>query len=147
MTDVQLLINLVSKDPDQDISAAMLVDELMDARGMLRSEADRHVERLRADCRSAKQIDLVASFIRERGRRWVALMAEVALAIGFDDGRPFGLAVMGGDLPPSAAVRPGPNALTGERDIWSVALPAGWALARLKQLGYPLDPPARTRRK
>ena len=43
MNDIDLLILAVERDPYNPIPASMLTDELMEEKGMLRSEADRHV--------------------------------------------------------------------------------------------------------
>lgn len=147
MTDVQLLIDLVSADPDQDIAVAMLIDELMEARGMLRSEADRHVERLRDDVRRSKQIDTAAAILAERGPRWQALAMHLRGMAELGEYESFFIFLVGGDDEPSGGVRSpvaGSIPPVGELSIY---VPAGWALSWWKANKMSIKPPVAVKRK
>jgi hypothetical protein len=56
VTNLDILTRLVEREPNNDILTAMLTDELMDARDMLRSEADAHVAHVRAVAAEAAQL-------------------------------------------------------------------------------------------
>jgi hypothetical protein len=85
VTDIDLLTTRLEADPANTILAAMLTDELMDTRDMLRSEADRHVSHVQATATQARQL-AEATHLMHRGsasgrwlqphcRRWVHLPA------------------------------------------------------------------------
>lgn len=141
MTDVQLLINLIERDPDSDITAAMLTDELMECRGMLRSEADRHVERVRADARTALQIQFTAGLIAAKGPAYYAMRNEVARVLGFNGNETYSFVVVGGEDEPRVSVAGTMQARALGVDGLFVALPAGWVCAWFRRNTFPVRAP------
>ena len=68
MNDIDLLTRAVEAEPRNTIIAAMLTDELMEARDMLRSEADRHVAAVQRVAGAARQVTLAVELM-ETGTR------------------------------------------------------------------------------
>jgi hypothetical protein len=56
VTDLNDLIELVESQPDDDLAALMLTDALMELREISRSEAGRHVKRIRETALSSRRI-------------------------------------------------------------------------------------------
>lgn len=96
MSDVDALVALLERDPDNAIVAAMLTDELMEARGMLRSEADRHVANVIAVAAEARELAEAAAEVRP-GARWRGrILSCVRWVLGLDRRIRFTLLVVPG---------------------------------------------------
>lgn len=147
MTDVACLVKLIEQDPDTDILAAMLIDELMEARGMLRSEAERHVRHVQADARIAKQIDFVARLLRAKGPAYTYLCRAIERHLMIQEVIGYTLYVVSGDGPPRFC-RVGDVVQTPTaRHGYPIAIPAGWVIHWFRQNTYPIEPVRRPRRR
>lgn len=138
MTDLDHLIRRLEADPDSDIGAAMLIDELMDARGMLYTEAERHVRQLQADARSVLQMTFVAELIRAKGPAHDALHELIRELAGLSKGEAYTLFVTSGSEAPSGGVRGATinNRLLGPGLV--IFLPAGWVCAWFRRQVLPI---------
>lgn len=146
LTEWTDLLARLERDPESDILAAMLTDELMDARGMARNEADKYVATARGVAQTALDIAFVASVIRAKGPAYHWLMSHVWDAIALPDTTPITLFIVGGDGPARVGIpmehASGARAFVGQ----PVALPATWARKWVKASALPVDPlPAPTR--
>lgn len=129
MTDANDLIDALEADPHSEILAAMLTDELMESRGMIRTEADRHVERLRADARERIECAAAAEVMRSTDGRSDRVKEHIRLMC-FEGLQPpaYNFIVTGGDSPPVATARQidSPNGWWHE---WTVTVGALWIVA------------------
>jgi hypothetical protein len=127
VNDIDLLTGRLEADPSNSILASMLTDELMESRGMIRSEADRHVASVVAVAGQARQLAEATHLMRSgsasgrwlhtRCRRW----AHIAQRI------PYTLLLVAGDAPPVIASAP----LLGELVPWTgvlITVGAAWAI-------------------
>jgi len=145
MTSAEDILHTLCEEPESDILAAMLTDALMEERGMLRTEADIAVRRVRKDARDSLDMATVKAILAERGERWMVIHEEVSAACGFATDTTFFLYVVTGQHPPSVAVRPGPNEGGTPDAPWTVGVPAGWALQMLRSRGHSTAKPKRRR--
>lgn len=140
MTDLQLLINRINQEPDSDIGAAMLIDELMDAKGMLYTEAARHVETVRAIARTNLQIEFTAGLIRAKGPAYDKLINELHALFQLDGDAVYGLFVVAGDDPPHFSVPNGASLRWPKGHEMQIALPAGWVCAWFRRQTVSIHP-------
>lgn len=149
LTEVQDLIARLERDPENDVLAAMLCDELMDAKGMLKFEAMTHVRNLQGDARVALDIATVAKTIRAAGPRYVYLLERVRRTLGQPEGAAYVLFLVGGDEKPRIGVHVHDLAADDPGPGLYVTLPCGWARRVLSESALPLfwpKSPARVRK-
>jgi hypothetical protein len=128
VTDANDMIAHLEREPESDIVAAMLVDELMQTRGMLRTEADRHVTKLRMDARDNLDMLNASFLVRPGSPVRDAIHLEVKRVCWPNDPAP----------PFTLVLRPGsdlPRAHTEHHSTgscwwyeWVVLVPARWVL-------------------
>lgn len=147
MTDVQLLVTLIEQDPESEISAAMLTDELMEARGMIRSEADRHVERVRKTARQVLQMKFAAGLIAAKGPAYRALLDTIADAHPLFFASMCTIYVVSGDGPPRRADPPKEDNSHLVGPYKCLALPAGWVVQWFRRNTFPIEPVTVRRRR
>lgn len=138
MDNVEILLALVEREPRNDVYAACLTDALMEERGMLRTEADRHVLRVQLDARTAADIEFTADLIARRGTAWHALLTEVETVAKLWGVEGFILYVTGGEQPPSIIDGGGSTSFPANNRRVPVRLPAGWVYAWHQKNPLPL---------
>lgn len=104
MNDVDLLILAVEKEPHNDIVAAMLIDELMGERDMIRSEAERHVTAVQLASINAREIAQVAALFACPGPARDRVMTIVTNAWPANAHPTARIHVVVGDTPPMKAI-------------------------------------------
>ncbi len=87
MTALEDLVAAVERNPTNPIVAAMLTDELMDARDMLRSEADAHVRNVQSAGGTAAQIRVGCELLANDTECRRYLLAQVFRTCGVPRGR------------------------------------------------------------
>jgi hypothetical protein len=138
VNNVDILLSLVEREPRNDVYAACLIDALMEERGMLRTEADRHVSSVQAMARTAADIDFTADLISRHGQAWHALLQEVERQAKLWGLEGFILYVTGGDQPPSIIDGGGPTTFPATNTRVPVRLPASWVAAWYAKNPHPL---------
>ena len=110
MSDIDLLTRAVESDPRNTILHAMLTDELIDQRDMLRTEADAHVQRVVAVAATARDLACAAQLLGTRDWLSRELRAAVLACVDLHNpGRACVLLVSGGDDPHECEIPlPGP---------------------------------------
>lgn len=98
MNDITLLTAAVVQNPRNDILAAMLTDELMGAKDMLRAEANKHVENVQLTADHARQMDAAAAVLGGKGRYAQGLRYDIIDIVGADH-----------QFPPFIFIVPGPD--------------------------------------
>lgn len=140
------LLDRLERDPESDVLAAMLTDELIEARGMTYSEAAGYVATARKTARDALDIAHVANVIRANGPQYVYLVERIRRTLGQPSGAAFVLFLIAGDGDPRIGVGiemmpdddPGPGLY--------VILPCSWARSILSRTGLPMHFPRAPRR-
>lgn len=144
MTDVTLLVNLIEQEPESPFYAAMLVDELMEARGMLRTEADRHVERVQADARLALDLKNATALVAAKDEYWPILCEHLRIVCHLARDESFDLIVIPGPSEPNH--RRHNRSRNGQWwDDITVTVGASWLMG-WKSCVFPTPGRARTRR-
>ena len=149
MNNVEILLALVEREPRCDVYAACLTDALMEERGMLRSEADRHVLRVQLQARTAADITFTADLIARKGTAWHALLTEVETVAKLWGVAGFILYVTGGEQPPSIIDGGRGASFPAHNRRVPVRLPAGWVRAWHEKNPLPLgrELPAKAERR
>jgi hypothetical protein len=125
-----MLADALSADPNNAILEAMLTDELLDARDMLRSEADRHIAALRAAARTEQDFHRAAELLADGSPRQEELMIRVYQFIGWGalhDNTLFLVPGLAEPLLRMHEVRDGRNVWAGQ----TVTVGATWLLAQI----------------
>jgi hypothetical protein len=81
VNDLTMLTTLVEQEPDNTIVAAMLTDELMDARDMLRSEAEKHVLHVQQTAAACRDLAAAAMLMVDGTGSHTYLLRRVLLVI------------------------------------------------------------------
>lgn len=126
MNNVDILLELVEREPRCDVYAACLTDALIEDRGMLHTEAARQVAQVRADSLTAADICFAADLIARRGTAWHGLLQEVENQAKLSGVESFTLFVVGGAEPPSICPQSNDVNPRGPGRNRAVRLPATW---------------------
>lgn len=138
LTEVDDLIARLERDPENDVLAAMLCDELMDARGMYRFEAMGYVRNLQTDARAALDIAFVAKVLRAAGPKYVYLIERIRRSLEQPEGTAFVLFLIGGEDAPRIGVTVDQLAEDDPGPGLYVALGCTWARKELERSALPL---------
>lgn len=146
MTDASDILAALCDDPESVILAAMLTDALMEERGMLRSEADRHVCRVIQDARDLLDISAAATIMTAGDGRRYRVLDAMMLAIWPNEVPPsFSWIIVGGDDEPcrmlTASSEDGPYPFE-----WVLKVGARWIIKKAGRAPHPATKPARRRR-
>lgn len=146
LTEWKDLLERLERDPENEILAAMLTDELIEARRMQWSEATRYVTTARKVARDALDLECVVATIRADGPRYVYLCERIRRTLGQCADARFVLFLTCGDGRPRLGVG---TDLLGAEDPGPglyVTLPCTWARRELDNSALPLHWPRSPRR-
>lgn len=146
MTDANDILAALKQDPESIILAAMLTDALMEERDMLRSEADRHVERVQRDARDLRDIQAAADIMSAGDGRRLDVLDKVIAVCWPDEVPPsFSWVIVAGDAPPISRdeYKSNPGAWWYET---VVTVGACWIIKTAGRTPHPAAKPARRRR-
>ena len=146
MTNAQDILANLEADPDSEILAAMLTDALMEERGQLRSEADRHVEIARQNARDARDMKFACGLFRARGP--AAFMIREFLLVQYLGGEsiPFTVyLILGSNGPTTTFTLEGNHPAFGNGDH-AIAVPAKWVCEWHRKYQYPIRYPRPSRK-
>lgn len=145
LTEWHDLLARLEQEPESDILAAMLTDELMEARDMNRTEADKYVAKARAEARTVKDIEFVTALIHAKGPAYEHLVTEIRRACGIFNHETITLFVIGGEQSPWT----GPPQKLNNPDLiyqgWAVTVPATWARRWHQHTGWAIQPQPKRR--
>lgn len=141
LTEWHDLLQALEEDPQSDILAAMLTDELMESRGMARNEADRYVELARVSARQALDVKWATELIVAKGPAFHALVSEVRTLVGIYATDEFTMFVIPGEGRPEVLVPADVRERGAIYRGFPVSLPASWVRFWWGGECLPIHPP------
>lgn len=140
LTEWHDLLDRLEKEPDSDILAAMLTDELMEARGMNRTEADRYVATARRSAWDSADMAFLAHVIKAKGPAYYLLLNDVRTRLALYTHETITVFVVAGTDEPRVGNVPTdiPNGAIFHG--FPVAIPATWAKNWIKAHGLAVEP-------
>jgi hypothetical protein len=150
LTGVDDLVTRIEHDPDNIVLAAMLVDELVEARGMYRWEAMLHVQRVQTTAHDQLDMEWLAKLITRKGPAFRELVTTIQSALALYPGETITLFVVTGSNPPRIGEVPTDVPEGAIFHGFPVAVPATWARTWWHSSGrpaiMPISRPAPARR-
>lgn len=143
LTEWTDLLARLERDPGNDVLAAMLTDELMEARDMYRTEADRYVATARRAAQDSADMTWLANLITSKGPAYDLILAKIRSALAIYAYETLTLFVVAGTDEPRVGQVPGDVPEGALFHGFPVAIPATWARTWWASAGRPaVKPPA-----
>lgn len=133
MSDVDILAKLVVDNPDNVVVAMMLQDELMNERDYQPTEAVRHVERIQADGRAARDLATATRVLSSDSPYRDQLRRACIVAAGAKSDVTVEIMIVPGDRYPTRRATV-PHDVTNYWDESTVIVGAEWIVRRYRLL-------------